>query len=213
MASYREIGHVGGLGLGETIHGVRFVGDLGFVVTFRQTDPLFVVDLRDPTNPQVRGALEVTGYSGYLHPIEPGFLVGVGAGGDENGQLTGAQVSVFDVRDVENPALVERVEFGGGYSRATDDPHAFLYWAPRSLVIVPLTSNTVDGATILMHADGSGVSVAGRVALGKASQCDCSPAPERTLVIGDTLYSISSWGGVQATNLDTLADEGWVPFV
>jgi uncharacterized secreted protein with C-terminal beta-propeller domain len=198
----RPIGSVGGLGAGEAIQGVRFVGDIGFVVTFLRTDPLYVVDLRDPTQPTVRGALEVTGFSSYLHPIDPGFLVGVGSSADETGRTTGAQVSVFDVRNLDEPSLVSRLEFLNEFSQAASDPHAFLYWAPRSLVVIPLQGP--EPATVLMVADGSGV-----VEVGRVSQ----PAyADRSLVIGDTLYTISSYAGVQATNLDTLADEGSVAF-
>jgi uncharacterized secreted protein with C-terminal beta-propeller domain len=214
----QEVGHVGGLGPGETIQGVRFVGDIGFVVTFQRIwakDPLFVVDLHDPTDPVVRGALEVTGYSGYLHPIDAGLLVGVGLEGDESGQLTGAQVSVFDVHDLDNPSLVNRVEFPSGYSTATADPHAFLYWAPRSLVVIPLGtsgSTSTEEQAVLLVADGNGVAEVGRVSLPKNPRCDCSYPLDRAVVIGDTLYTISPTYGVQATNLDTLADEGWVEF-
>ena len=207
----RQIGNVGGLGPGETIHGVRFVGDLGFVVTFRQTDPLYVVDLRDPTDPQVRGELKVTGFSGYLHPIDPGFLVGVGMAAAENGQVTGGQVSVFDVRNLDDPSLVNRVELPNEYSPAGEDPHAFLYWEPRSLVVLPMYGST-DSNALLLVADGNGVSVVGRVNHPRDDGCQCTYPPERSLVIGDRLYTVSSYAGVQATNLDTLADEGFAAF-
>ena len=72
------VGSVSGLGRGETIHSVRFLGDVGYVVTFRQTDPLYTVDLSDPAAPAVTGELKILGYSAYLHPIGDGRLIGVG---------------------------------------------------------------------------------------------------------------------------------------
>ena len=74
----RELGSVGGLGKGEDIYAVRFIGDQGYVVTFRQVDPLYVVDLSDPAAPRVAGELKIPGYSAYLHPVGPGLLLGVG---------------------------------------------------------------------------------------------------------------------------------------
>src|SRR5262249_61306145 len=83
--SLREVGHVGGMGKGERIYGVRFVGPTGYVVTFRQTDPLYVVDLRDPATPRVTGELKINGYSAYLHPAGNGRLIGVGRSADDKG--------------------------------------------------------------------------------------------------------------------------------
>jgi len=70
---------------------VRFVGPTGYVVTFRQTDPLYVVDLGDPAEPQVAGELKITGYSAYLHPLDEGRLLGVGREATEEGMVTGAR--------------------------------------------------------------------------------------------------------------------------
>ena len=75
-------GQVGGLGRGERIYAVRFIGDVGYVVTFRQTDPLYTVDLADPDRPRVVGELKIPGYSAYLHPVGDDLLLGVGPGGD-----------------------------------------------------------------------------------------------------------------------------------
>src|SRR5204862_3930009 len=92
----QTIGQVGGLGKGERIYAVRFVDAVGYVVTFRRTDPLYTVDLRDPRHPQVVGSLEVTGYSSYIHPIGDGLLIGVGSEVEPgSGRRTAAQVSLF----------------------------------------------------------------------------------------------------------------------
>src|SRR6201999_1132705 len=70
----QEVGKVGGLGKGEQIYSVRFAGPIGYVVTFRQTDPLYTVDLSRPEAPKVLGELKITGYSAYLHPVDNGRL-------------------------------------------------------------------------------------------------------------------------------------------
>ena len=80
-----EVGVITGLGVDERIFGVRFVGDQGYVVTFRQIDPLHVLDLADPAHPRLAGELEMPGYSAYLHPIGPGLLLGIGADADADG--------------------------------------------------------------------------------------------------------------------------------
>ena len=205
------IGRVDGLGAGETIQGVRFIGPIGFVVTFHRTDPLYVVDLNDPAAPLVRGALESTGYSSYLHPIEDGFLVGVGRSADDSGRTTGEQVSVIDVRDLDAPSLFDRVDYPGAMSTVDYDPHAFLYWAPRALTVIPLLTNdgTANSAAVVLQTDHSGVREVGRVTQDRArpgySQI------YRSLVVGDTLFTVSS-DGIQANSLDSLQSTGWAPF-
>ena len=82
-----EVGRVGGLGKGEQIQAVRFLGDLGYVVTFRQVDPLYVVDLSDQAKPRVAGELKILGYSAYLHPLGENLLLGVGQDATKQGAV------------------------------------------------------------------------------------------------------------------------------
>ena len=99
-----KVGKVGGLGEGERIYSVRFIGPVGYVVTFRQVDPLYTLDLRDPAAPEVTGELKITGYSAYLHPAGDGRLIGVGQEASEKGRTLGTQVSLFDVSDPADAA-------------------------------------------------------------------------------------------------------------
>jgi hypothetical protein len=146
----REIGRVGGLGRTETIRAVRFLGDIGYVVTFRQTDPLYTVDLSDPAAPRVTGELKILGYSAYLHPVGDGLLLGIGQDADEDGRTSGMQVSLFDVRDLSTPRRVAQTTLPGASSEAEWDHHAFLWWAPTGLAMVPVNAydegNPVNGA-------------------------------------------------------------------
>jgi hypothetical protein len=89
---------------GEQVHGVRFVGDRGYVVTFRRVDPLYVLDLSDPADPQAVGELEVTGFSEHLVPLANGLLLGVGRDADADGTVGGIKVALFDVSRPERPS-------------------------------------------------------------------------------------------------------------
>lgn len=103
------VGQSEALAEGEQIYGVRFAGNTAYVVTFYQTDPLFVLDLTDPTAPTLKGELNLPGFSSYLHPVGEGLLLGLGRGGDENGTDGSAKASLFDVTDPENPREIGAV--------------------------------------------------------------------------------------------------------
>jgi hypothetical protein len=120
-------GRVGGLGRGEWIRSVRFTGATGYVVTFRQTDPLYVLDLSDPAAPAVSGELKIEGYSAYLHPLSGGLLLGVGQDADSRGRVKGTQMSLFDVSDPAAPRRLDQVRVAGAWSDAENDHHAFSY--------------------------------------------------------------------------------------
>src|SRR5262249_36601897 len=128
-----QMGHVDGLGTGERIYAVRFVGPVGYVVTFRQTDPLYTVDLRDPAHPKVIGELKINGYSAYLHPVGDNRLIGIGQEADANGRVQGTQLSLFDVSDPAQPKRLAQYHVQFGHSEAEFDPHAFLYWPADKL--------------------------------------------------------------------------------
>ena len=133
------VGSVSGLGRGETIHSVRFLGDVGYVVTFEQTDPLYTIDLSDPTAPTVAGELKILGYSAYLHPVGDDRLVGIGQDATEDGQQLGTQVALFDVSDPAAPTRVAQTTLPNATSGAEWDHRAFLWWADDGLVAVPLS--------------------------------------------------------------------------
>ena len=207
------IGRVGNLGKGERIYAVRFVGDTGYVVTFRQVDPLYVVDLSTPTAPRVRGELKITGYSAYLHPVGDDLLLGVGQEASAQGRISGSQVSLFDVSNPAAPRRLSQKLLGQGSSAAEFDPHAFLYWAPTRLAVLPLT--TYDGGSYTTGAVGlhvarqAGLTDAGRV---EHVGSDGRPAPiDRSLVIGGKLFTLS-YAGLARSALSTLTPESFLAF-
>ena len=133
------VGMVAGLGKGERIYSVRFIEETAYVVTFRQTDPLYTVDLSDPSDPKVLGELKILGYSAYLHPLGDDLLLGVGQDADERGRVEGTQVSIFDVSDPANPERIAQLTLAKGSNSAVEYDHrAFLYWDPASLAVIPI---------------------------------------------------------------------------
>jgi hypothetical protein len=147
------VGSVTGLGVGEQIHSVRFMGPTGYVVTFRRTDPLYTIDLSDPAAPKVAGALKLLGYSAYLHPAGHGLLLGVGQDADAAGHVGGLQVSLFDVADPAAPKRIARTTLPQNISDALSDHHAFTF--ADGLVLIPFQGTFVTPAAVPSGPAGS----------------------------------------------------------
>ncbi len=216
-----QVGRVGGLGKNERIYSVRFVEDVGFVVTFRQTDPLYTIDLADKRNPRVLGELKIPGYSSYLHPIGDGMLIGVGQDADGQGRTQGAQVSLFDVADLRDPKRLHARGLGEyAWTSAEHDHHAFLWWPATKLLVLPLSQydyrseESFDGA-IGMRVERAGIAEVGRTEHPRPQAPEgyrsYAPPIVRSVVANGRLFTISGLG-VQAGRLDTLAGTAWVPF-
>jgi uncharacterized secreted protein with C-terminal beta-propeller domain len=219
------VGQVSGLGQGEQITSVRFIGDTGYVVTYRQVDPLYTIDLSAPTAPRVAGQLELAGYSAYLHPVGTGLLLGIGTDVSSANEPAGAQLELFDVSNAAAPKLLAKTLIGAGSSsQVTYDHHAFLFWPPTDLAVLPVqiypagptvvpggqpaASDQFTGA-IGYRVTSSGIAEVGRVVHDTVN--GSAPAVERSIVIGDHLFTIST-GGVMASSLGTLARQAFVAF-
>ncbi|QGN46221.1 hypothetical protein GKC29_04755 [Micromonospora sp. WMMC415] len=192
------VGAVTGLGRGERIYSVRYLGGTAYVVTFRRTDPLYALDLTDHAAPKVTGELKITGYSEYLHPVADGRLLGVGQEADRNGRVKGVQVSLFDVRDPARPARLDRWHRPGGWSRAEHDPHAFLYEPGTGLLAVP-----VDQGVRLFRVAGDTITEQGAVTHPAA-------AVTRSLVVDGVLWTVSD-AGLRASDPGTARSLAWLP--
>ena len=211
----RAVGSVGGLGKGERIYAVRFIEDRGYVVTFRQVDPLYTLDLSDPQKPAVRGELKIPGFSSYLHPVGDGLLLGLGQDADDGGRTRGLQLSLFDVSDLGNPRRLHQHLFGElAYSEAEYDHHAFLYWPPTKLTVVPVTDyggeQDFAGAVGLTVDTAKGFTEVGR-AEHDPDQHAYHTAIRRSLVVRGRLLTVSDVGVLSST-LDSLARGGFVAF-
>ena len=149
---YEVIGKVGDIAPDESIWSARFVGDKAYIVTFRNIDPLWTIDLSEPTNPRVIGELKVPGVSTYIHPVGDTHLLTIGIAGDDDGLDWGVtQISFFDVSDFSNPILESSLklnpapngENGWSYSHseATYEHKAFQYWEGDGLLAIPMSSS------------------------------------------------------------------------
>ncbi len=203
-------GQIGGLGKGERIYSVRFIGKTGYVVTFRQTDPLYTLDLSNPQQPRVTGELKITGYSAYLHPAGDGKLIGVGQEATDQGRATGTQVSLFDVSNPASPQRLAQYHLPDSSSEAQFDPHAFLYWPPDGTLVIPVAQyrTNYEVSSLVLRVDGSQIRDNGKI-VEPASQN--YGGARRTIVIGDQLWSVSA-SGVQVNARNGLAQQAWLPF-
>ena len=218
-----QIGQVGDLGKGEEIQGVRFIGTVGYVVTFRQIDPLYAIDLSDPTKPVTVGELKIPGFSAYLHPIADGLVLGVGFDGDDVGQLLGLQLSLFDVSDLAAPKRIHQAPLGEafGWSEAIFDPHAFLYWGKSKLAVLPIESYSWDeinmvetgfsGALGYSIDAQAGILPVGQIQHTPAQDLGWKPPIRRSLVIGDQILTLSDLG-LKASLIGDLSDAAWLEF-
>jgi hypothetical protein len=155
-----QVGIVENIAPNETIWSARFIGDRGYLVTFENIDPLWVIDLSNPFNPIILGELEVPGVSTYIHPVNENTLLTIGIGPGEDGlglDWSTTQISLFDVSDPTNPTLADSMPISPAYidencediricgwtwswSEATYEHKAFTYWAPADLLAIPLST-------------------------------------------------------------------------
>lgn len=205
------VGHLGGIAPEESIFAARFLPGEAFLITFEQVDPLFTIDLSEPRSPRLVGELEVPGFSTYLHPIAEDRILAIGVGGDANGVNWNAEVSLFDVSNRAEPALVDSQELvsnGRGWSEAQYEHKAFQYFAPKKLLSVPMSSYsevvTPQGYFIswqsrleLLNVDAeAGVSRYGTVDHSRFYGIERgwwgSPDVRRTIFMGDYIYALST---------------------
>jgi hypothetical protein len=206
-----ELGATPPMAEGERIFSVRYVGDRAYVVTYRQIDPLFAVDLHDPARPEVLGEVEIPGFSTYMHPLAEGYLLTIGRSTDPmTGASDGLALQIFDVTDPSSPQRTQ-VHVVPGYSSAEWDHKAFVFDPVSSLLAVPVDSYaaTFESSLRLFHVSiDEGFAEAGAIdhtALfdGCVEQradayfygCGYSSSMRRGLFIDDYVYAIS-YGGL-----------------
>ncbi|MCW4023750.1 MAG: beta-propeller domain-containing protein [Candidatus Bathyarchaeota archaeon] len=228
------VGKLENLASGESLHSARFMGDKCYLVTFKNVDPLFVIDLSQPTNPNVLGELKVPGYSDYLHPYDDTHLIGVGKETietDESALYQGLKLSLFDVSNVNDPKQMAKVEIGdrGTDSPALSDPKAFLFDSSKNLLVLPVNLAQIStdegdqdwrktssyGTTVWQGVYVYDLTLSGGFELkGTISQIDAQVNPTtehnswitRALYIDNTLYTVSE----QKVQLNSLTDMGFI---
>jgi len=153
--SLKQVGKIENIAPGESIYAARFIGDRAFLVTFVQVDPLFTVDLSDPSNPRILGELKIPGYSEYLHPYDENHIIGIGKEVDPTidadkvhtpgaiyyTAILGLKIALFDITDIQNPVEEAKIVIGdrGTDSPALYDHKAFLFDREKELLVIPVS--------------------------------------------------------------------------
>ncbi len=204
---FLHAGGVWGLGVGERLYAVRFIGDMGYLVTFKKVDPLYVLDLSNPADPVLKGELKIPGFSTYLHSLDQNRLIGIGFDADDQGDFAwtqGFKIALFDVSNPSNPVEVGHRIIGsrGTYSTAIEEHHAFTLDREKGILSLPLDlyeggdggsdwgSQTSDGV-VLLNVDGDGeFETIGEVVISEPSGSSYSYSSSqakalRTIIIGD----------------------------
>jgi uncharacterized secreted protein with C-terminal beta-propeller domain len=232
----KTIGQVGGIAPTEDIRSVRFEGKRGYVVTFKKTDPLFVLDLADPTKPSVVGELKIPGFSTYMHPLDETHLLALGYEADDQGSFAffnGIQLQIFDVTTPTDPKLMHKKVYGtrGSSSSALTDHLGFTFLQDRELLTLPMSicggggngqygTLEFSGVVALKVSMTDGFSELGRLnepypasnaefQYGNACSdwwTDSNSVVQRTVVMDDFLYAISD-NRVRIQNLTKLNED------
>jgi hypothetical protein len=189
----------------EQVYAVRFIGARGYVVTFRQTDPLYVLELANPVDPLAAGVLEVPGFSQDLFEVGPGWLLGAGREADAQGRVTGLAFSLFDVRDAVNPRLQASARLGDASSSSALDV------SPQGLNLWRDTDGARAALPVALTRDGQPHTALQRITLDTAAGVmtlapllDAPPldaghggiAAERALVLGDRVLYLDGRGAL-----------------
>ena len=219
-ANLNIIGKLEDLAHGERIYSVRFLGDKAYMVTFRQIDPLFVIDMSNPTNPQVLGYLKIPGVSDYLHPYDETHVIGIGRDATEQGRITGMKLSLFDVTDVSNPTEISKYIIGerGTYSEALNDHKAFLFDKGKELLVIPVRvyednyKESFQGAYVFNVDLENGFTLKGTVThVNETAKednewyYDWNSEVRRSLYIDNVLYTVSN-SMIKANSLTDLTE-------
>jgi uncharacterized secreted protein with C-terminal beta-propeller domain len=232
------VGTLENIAPGENFHSARFMGDRCYLVTFQQTDPLFVIDLSNATNPQVLGNLTIPGYSDYLHPYDETHLIGVGkntveAQGGYFAWYQGIKISLFDVTNVTNPIQEASYVIGdrGSDTPVLSDPKAFLFDRSKNLLVIPVLVANIDeskypspvpdsaygdpvwqGAYVFDISLYHDLVVEGRIThiANGTSITDQAYWIKRSLYIEDVLYTISD-RMVKMNSLENMSEIGQIP--
>ena len=205
-----EVGKVEGFAPDEKIYSVRYVGDKAYVVTFKQTDPLFVIDLSNAANPQILGELKLPGYSTYLHPYDETHLIGFGYETKENGTRVttdGLKMVMFDISDFANPQVLFKVNIGDRYtsSELLYNHKALLYSKEKNIIAFPLTTysngKTNSRAAIYEIDLNKGFVLKGEIS--NIITADYLKQVQRIVFVNDAYYTLSR-KLVKVANMETL---------
>lgn len=187
-------GSVKDMAEGQRVYAVRFIEDKGYIITFRQIDPLHVIDIEDPDNPEEVGTLELPGFSDYLHKIGDGKLLGIGESQDRR-----AKIVLFDVSDQTEPKVSDSVVLEDEYgTRISEDFRSFLEDNKKGVYYIPAN----NGVYVLEESEGR---------LNVVKSISTPTSAERVRIVGDDLYIFHN-SGVLSVDRDTYEEEGELTF-
>lgn len=204
----KEVGKLTNLARGEKIYAVRFMGEKAYIVTFKETDPLFVIDVANPKNPKVLGELKIPGFSNYLHPLDETHLIGIGYDTKmETDSHTkqpivytmGMKVSLFDVSDVSKPKEVDNVIIGGRgtYSEVQHDHKALYRDKENGYYGFPVTlyedEQYIGSGAMIYRITKKGIDLSGDLVTKTqgAQYEDWGASVQRILYVNDKVYAIT----------------------
>lgn len=215
------VGKIEGLAEGERIYSARFMKERCYLVTFRQIDPLFVIDLKNTTNPKVLGFLKIPGVSNYLHPYDKNHIIGIGRDATEEGRFQGIKMSLFDVSDVNNPKEKSKYLIGtrSTYSEALYDHKTFLFSKSKNLLSIPIRESKYfnnqyyhwQGACVFNLDLENGFVLKGNITHSEDESYYYSGSIRRILYIEDNLYTISNIM-IKVNDLNNLEELGEIKF-
>ncbi|MGP1567584.1 MAG: beta-propeller domain-containing protein [Peptoanaerobacter stomatis] len=240
VASYdknmKKLSELDGLAKGERIYSVRFIKDKAYLVTFKQVDPLFVIDLKNPKNLKVLGYLKIPGYSEYLHPYKDNYLIGFGQNTANKGERVvndGFKMSLFDISDFNNPKEVDTESIGakGTYSSIENDHKALMFDERRNIFAIPMyvtrLEKRLDSSPIVPTFSGvyvydiseKGFDIKGRITHYTEKQQDSAKYDvyeyerqiQRSVQIRDNLYTVSEYG-IKVNDINTLKEIATLEF-
>jgi len=196
------VGSITNLAEGEKIYSVRFMGDFGYIVTYREIDPLFAIDISDPTKPRVTGQLKIPGFSNYLHPISGDVLLGIGR--DAVGAIPkGLKLSLFNVSDKTDPKEICNLILGdNAYAEVLENHKAAMFNPSKGMLAFDCSIREKDGwfdGAIIIDYNNNTLTQKGRI----ERKINSRAYDNRLLYIGDVIYYIE-YGLIRSFNINTL---------
>lgn len=218
------VGKIEDLAKGEKIYSVRFMQNRAYMVTFVETDPLFVIDLSEPTNPMVLGELKIPGYSKYLHPYDENHIIGFGEKtktNEDGGVVTdGMKMALFDVTNPNKPQELYSVDIGdqGTYSELLYNHKALLFLKEKNIIAFPINIKEEEDDTTKLKFQGAvvygldlenGFTLKGQIAhmqiTDEYNDYEYTKQVERIIYIKDSLYTLSE-SLIKATDINTMEE-------
>jgi len=212
----KQIGDIEDIAPGERIYSTRFIGNRLYMVTFKNIDPFFVIDLSNPSNPEILGELKIPGFSNYLHPYDENTIIGIGkeTEGNQWGGIStaGVKIALFNVEDVNNPELITQYEIGeaGTDSEALREHKAFLFDRDKNLLVLPIREvgeryydnskgyyrNKIWQGAYVLNVDEESISLKGKITHVEDSDnqwyYSYQDAVRRSIFMDNYLYTISN---------------------